>query len=307
MLGAAVNGPPNPSAPDGAGYPVRHAGLSNLRVLPNLLTKDGYQEEIYTCTLDEMLDFSRREPNLFSRERLSGANRYEFIARNGPNLRIIPRLETDGRATRWVEAARGGLAIAVTALEERADLEEGFELLVLAREAHYATEDARLRADAAAWDRCVYAVLLRPEFRLTPELIEQRLEGILGRSLANPNPLEPVQALAPTNETRGTAAPAAPRPQPAESAPPQPVPELTVPAAEAPDTPPDPPTLLVPATVPTPEVVGRPPELPGSEATAVVNDGLATVVARWAVLPDHVKSCILMLIDAADRLPPVKE
>src|SRR5262245_60905130 len=108
MPSTATNGPPNRAnaLPDGAGESGWHAGVSNLLVLPNLLTADGYQDEIYACTLAEMIDFSRREPNIFSRERLSREHRYEFLALSGPNNRPIPRLEADGRATRWIEAAR---------------------------------------------------------------------------------------------------------------------------------------------------------------------------------------------------------
>jgi hypothetical protein len=300
---ATANGPPNPyESADGTVSPARHAGLSNLRVLPNLLTSDEYQDAIYSCTLDEILDLRRRMPTVFSRERLSREHRYEFVARGGPNLRPIPRLDADGRATRWVEAARLGLAAAVAALEERADLEDGFELLLLAREACYATEDGLLRAEAAAWDRRVCAVLLRPEFRLTPDMVEERLEGILGRPLANPNrPRVPE----PAAEERRTPAPAAPPETHAQPPSAQPEPEILV-APESFGAVAEPPAVVaVPA--PAPEVVALAPEHAEPKVAPPADDALATVVARWAGLPDHVKSCILMLIDAADRLRPAKE
>ena len=160
--------------------------------------------------------------------------------------------------------------------------EAAFEALVLARLTYADSPDAPGRELAADWDRRVRGVLARPEFALTADIIEDRLASVLGRRLAGPPAVEtPVTQPRPTATPRKRPAPAT-EPAPKHAEPPAPV--ILGPAVElfAP---------LLPAASPPPDPA--PAELP-------VDLGLDRVTRAWATLPEHVRKCVLMLIDAAE-------
>ena len=128
------------------------------------------------------------------------------------------------------------------------------------------------------------AVLARREFRFTPDMIDQRAEAILGfavpRAAARTKP-----APAPAPE------PAAPEPTPAP---------VSEPAAAEPLAAPVP-----PPPAPNPEAAIAPPPAPDvspapAKSRTITDPDLIRVCRRWPTLPDSVKTCILMLIDAAD-------
>lgn len=269
--------------------------LSNLDLGPNLLAKDGYQDAIYRCTVWELADFGRRCPGLFHPARLSTERRAAYRDMTSPVVdRISPKMH-HGRRTGWLRAAAAGLAEAVAAVGGRADEQAVVELLLVARQLyHAAPDDPATRQRAAAWDARLVAVLGRPEFRLTPDQITDRLSRIVGEELADPNPAPPAVVVRPPAPPPAPPPPVEPVAEvaPAEpviqAAPPPPVVELPVEPVPAP---PDPPAVVAVAAA----------EPPRKRTHTLTDPDLIRVARHWADLPDYVKRSILLLVDAATR------
>lgn len=226
---------------------MTHPTLSNLTAPSNLLTRAGYQDEMFRCSVLALRDIHRRNPNLAVTDRLPPERRGEWRAALGWGDKGPPALRPD-----WAERLAGGLPGWVAAAEQRPDPEAAFEALLIARTL-YVSRRPDLQEQAAGWDRRLVAVLGRPEFALTPELLDERLAQVAGRPLPGPPPLAP------------------------------------------------PPAAAVPPPPATPPATTAPPPTPAPPAA---DPGLARVADRWAALSEAVRTCILLLIDAADRPPP---
>lgn len=264
--------------------------LSNLGVRPNLLPSQ-YQEEIPNISVFELRDIRRRSPNLhFTIPEAAQAEwRRSLLWGDDP----LPEANV-----RWAEPLACGMAEAVRDFEERPTLEVAFELLIVARQLYHTRSEERGQAEAAEWDERVCSVLLfRDEFRHTPEMIEERIESIVGHALPGPPragiaPLAvaPVSDAAPAcsqSTLAGTIAHAAPV-LVDNAAKPACGPEIVVPLNQ-PESP-------LPQSSDAALLVGQVP----SEAPTLSDPDLARLLDRWESLPDHVRKCVMMLIDAAD-------
>lgn len=269
--------------------------LSNLRVRPNLLPADDYQQDMMRCSVFELRDIRERNPNLLGLAQLPAEKQKEWRESlfwgDAPPPAVDPR---------WPEQLAAGMADAIRELEERPTLEAAFELLLIARELYHARAEGPARTIAAEWDRRVCEVLARDEFRHTPDMIDQRLESILGRQVARP--CIPKATLL----TR----------EPGPGPPDHPLPLLAVPAPleerrlmSSLEVPPVSATTSngtsAVTPLPTPlagradaTAVATPPK---PTKTLVVRDpDLKRLVQRWATLPDQVKKCVMKLLDDAD-------
>lgn len=284
----------------------RHT-LSNLRVRPNLLS-ENYQQEMLRCSVFELRNIYERNPNLsapgLSPERQQEWRESLFWGDSPP-----PPVETS-----WAEHLAGRLSDAVRELEEWPTLEAAFECLLIARQLYWTRSDGPARKEAEDWDRRVCAVLARDEFRHTPDMIDQRLESILGHKLVGPprptvpfaepvsrpavvivSPQPPVLTPAPTSIKVAAVPelPPVPEAQPGLSVLPPPLVPLAPPTR----------TAEIPPTNPTNSAeVRSPPVAPPKPITTltVPDPSLERLVQRWSTLPDHVKQCVMMMLDASD-------
>jgi hypothetical protein len=253
---------------------MTRSALSNLQVRSNLLPEATCQQDIYTCSVFELNDTERRTAFVTAiPPRLKAELQAALFWGEPP----FPELDSA-----WAGRMSAGLAAVVAAVEESPTEEDAFETLVLARLIYADPPGDADRVRAAEWDCRVRAVLERTEFGLNADIIEDRLESVLGRRLAGPLPAAPV-------------APLRPPPAPAPAA------KLVVsPVVAAPAEPP------VPLPVrPAPDLFAALlPASPPAPAVPPIDPGLGRVTQRWASLPDHVKQCILLLIDAAEKSAP---
>ncbi len=322
--------------------------LSNLTARTNLLWSNQYRR-LMALSVVELRDISRRFPSLYDPRDWSEARRAEwremlFWGEAAPPLRPD-----------WAEPLAAGLDARVAALEARPDYEAALELLLVARSVYAARPPGPGRDEAAGWDGRVCAVLARDEFRLTPDMVDQRLEVVAGGPLPAPPRADP-----PRRTIRRPAPPrpaaVSPPPQPASPSavarPVQPTPFTPATTGSSPVAPPIPPVVtptvaaavasavtvtsppapLPPPVSPPPAAVAPKPPARPTPVTAVaaaVAPGppapsppvaAAAVAPRppappqdpdrlkvwhaWPRLPDHVRKCVLMLIEASARTAP---
>ncbi|MDB5308649.1 MAG: hypothetical protein JWO38_2851 [Gemmataceae bacterium] len=292
--------------------------LSNLHVRPNLLSAEHYQQEMMRCSVFELRNINERNPGLVPNP-LPVVRQQEWrdslFWGDSPPPPVAPA---------WAEHLAGGLSEAVRELEERPTLEAAFECLLLARQLYNTRPDGPARAAAAEWDRRVCVVLARDEFRHTPDMIDQRLESVLGHRLAGPprpavqpvepparpavvavRPRQPILFPATTEVVKAEAVPELPAvlPAPHLAAEVPPSSGLSPPPVEE-----SPPTPTRAEIEPLPAAPMRPVEVrptpgtpPRPTTTLTVRDpDLKRLVQRWSTLPDHVKKCVMMLLDAAE-------
>src|SRR5262249_20268605 len=131
----------------------------------------------------EVKDIWKRNPALKAEDRLTPNQRAEwrnhlFWGRGSVSL------EDGDRRRAWAEPLAESLAAAVTELESHPDVERAFEILYITEHLADAGLDSHHADRAAHWGARVRAVLGRAEFRLTPDLINQRLALVLGAPLA---------------------------------------------------------------------------------------------------------------------------
>lgn len=319
--------------------------LSNLAVRPNLLPPGFTTHDVLRCSVFELRDIKGRTDSIVP-DRLPNEKQQEWrdslFWGDSPPPPVTPG---------WAEHLASGLPEAVRNLEERPTLEAALECLILARQLYHKRPDGPARTAAAEWDRRICVVLARDEFRHTPDMIDQRLESILGRRLTGPprpdaSPVEPPvrSAAAAVSLRQPVLFPvAADAKTDAPHEPPSADDRDTLPQSVAVDarteSAPEPPAVLSspvigevpPLAGPTPLAAGSPPPLPraGVEppkatpaavtpgkpvdarptpggpprptTTLMVRDpDLKRLVQRWATLPDHVKKCVMMLLDAAE-------
>ena len=156
--------------------------LSNLHVRTNLLSAPNYQQDMMRCSVFELRDINQRNPGLVPNP-LPDHKQQEWRE----SLFWGDSLPSPVAKT-WAERLAGWLADAVRQLEERPTVEGAFECLIIARELYNTRADGPLKSGAADLDRRICVVLARDEFRHTSDMIDQRLESILGRCLLAPTP-----------------------------------------------------------------------------------------------------------------------
>jgi hypothetical protein len=150
--------------------------LSNLQIQSNLLSTN-YQQELSRITVFEARDIERRNPNLNVGARLSSAQSQAWQESLFWGDHQVS-LDQNGRS-QWFEPLADQVPQAISSFEERPTSEDGFALLVvisqLARSSGYPNQRA-----AVEWERRVRLVLVRDEFKLNNNMIDQRLSQLVG-------------------------------------------------------------------------------------------------------------------------------
>jgi hypothetical protein len=155
--------------------------LSNLRVRSNLLSTN-YQHELSIISVFEARDVKRRNPNLGVDHRLTAEQQKAWRDSLYWGQRRVSLAE-DGRDA-WCESLLGRIPSAIETFEERPQLEDAFELLVVISQLARASVSS-FQQDAVVWERRVRKVLTtRDEFGFTNDMIDQRLEQFLGDPVA---------------------------------------------------------------------------------------------------------------------------
>lgn len=264
--------------------------LSNVQVRSNLLAFDTYQEEVPRhCTVWELKDVNSRIP-MDVLAQLPEARREEW------RETLFWPLPTPPLAHDWTEELATAVPAALDAVEVRPAEEDAFELLVVVRQLYALRTDEGGRAEAEAWHERLVRVLGRDEFRLTRDMIDDRLTAVLGRRLVGPpTPIPPTPVATPVVSLS----------PPLPSVPPPPLPEP--PPAEPPPKPKRrkvPLKPLVQLLLPDPPPPPPEPAVPAAAVTApVVDADLELLNSRWDRLPDHVRKSIVLLVKAAEHLP----
>jgi len=165
-------------------------GLSNLQLRSNLLPED-YQGEykhrlgtkvMHCITVYEIKDIKRRCPLLILE--FTPEQQKEWISGLFDGDTSVSMAECD-RARAWLEQLAENMEEALASLEDRADAERAFEVLCGAESLADPRLDSTYAAKAAVWAQRARAILERPEFRLTPQMIDDRLNEVLGVTSGN--------------------------------------------------------------------------------------------------------------------------
>lgn len=178
-------------------------GLSNLQLRSNLLPED-YQGEYKSqpgkkimtlITAFEIKDIWRRNP--FLKDSLTLEQQREWTARLFDGDTSVSMAERDrGRA--WLEQLAERVEEVLTFLEDRADEERTFEVLCVAESLAAPFLDSTSASKAKVWAERARAILGRAEFRLTPQMIDDRLTEVLGkvtwRRVSEKHPVSPALA-----------------------------------------------------------------------------------------------------------------
>jgi hypothetical protein len=160
-------------------------GLSNLQLRSNLLT-ENYQGEyehrpgkkvMAVITAYELKDILRRNPLLGTE--LTHEQHKEWIASLFDGDTRVSMAEED-RSRAWLERLAEHMDDVLASLEDRADAECAFEVLCVAESLASPLLDSVCLARADLWRRRARAILERPEFRLTTQMIDDRLSEVLG-------------------------------------------------------------------------------------------------------------------------------
>jgi len=161
-------------------------GLSNLQLRSNLLPED-YQGEYESrsgtkvmalITAFEVKDIWRRNPLL--RDSLNPTQQKEWTARLFDGDISVSMSEYDRRRA-WLEQLAERVGEVLASLEDRADLELAFEVLCIAESLAAPSLDSTYAVKAKRWAYRARAILGRAEFRLTPQMIDDRLTEVLGQ------------------------------------------------------------------------------------------------------------------------------
>lgn len=157
--------------------------LSNLLMRSNLLS-ERYQDrshdrlrELDRISVFEIRDVKRRNPNLIDSERFTEAQKQQWRDSLFWGQSVVT-IEDDDRVTVWLEPLTAVAQRAVETLERRPNMEEAFELLYLCEELRQVVPAHE--AQASEWSQRIRRVLERHEFRLTPKMIQERLNTIMG-------------------------------------------------------------------------------------------------------------------------------
>lgn len=150
--------------------------LSNLQLRSNLLS-ENYQKELRSITPYEVKDIWRRNPML--KDSLTPKQQKEWTARLFDGDTSVSMSERDrGRA--WFEQLAEQVEEVLVSLVDRADVEHTFEVLCVAESLAAPVLDSTYAAKAMEWAQRARAILGRAEFRLTPQMIDDRLTEALG-------------------------------------------------------------------------------------------------------------------------------
>lgn len=159
--------------------------LSNLQLRSNLLPED-YQGEYDSrpgkkimdlITAVEVKDIWRRNPMLTNR--LTREQQREWTARLFDGDTSVSMSEHD-RDRAWLEQLAERMEEVLASLEDRADVERTFEVLCVAESLAAPILDSTCAAKARNWAQRARAILGRAEFRLTAQMIDDRLTEVLG-------------------------------------------------------------------------------------------------------------------------------
>jgi hypothetical protein len=156
--------------------------VSNLQLRSNLLT-EGYQQEMRRITPYEVKDIWRRNPMV--KDGLTLKQQNEWIAGLFDGDTSVSMSERD-RCRAWLEQLAERVEDVLAALELRADVERTFEALCVAESLAAPVLDSTYATKARSWARRARAILGRSEFRLTPQMINDRLTEVLGESTWHP-------------------------------------------------------------------------------------------------------------------------
>jgi hypothetical protein len=152
--------------------------LSNLQLRSNLLSVN-YQKEMTKVTAFEFKDILRRNELLINE--LTPKQREEWTARLFDGDTSVSMSERDrGRA--WLEQLAERVEEVLGSLKDRADEERTFEVLCIAESLAAPGLDSTYAAKAREWAQRARAILGRAEFRLTPQMIDDRLTQVLGEA-----------------------------------------------------------------------------------------------------------------------------
>jgi hypothetical protein len=153
--------------------------LSNLELRSNLLSNE-YQEEMRRVTVFELRDICERNPILRGIRPLTADQEREGDRSLFWGMRSVSMDDGDRHRT-WAVRLLERLPGVVEVLEERPDLELAIECLCVAAQVADLGPSDQHAERAASLSKRIYAVLDRPEFRLTRELVNARVAEILGR------------------------------------------------------------------------------------------------------------------------------
>lgn len=151
---------------------------SNLVVCPNVLRVDDYQRRVPGLSVFEWRDIRKRNPNLIQEHQMTPAQCDEWRASLFWGQSRVGMAD-DGRATRWLLTLVDRVPTVLDALELRPDEEQAFELLYLA--SSLLEIPGGHQGAALQWRNRLVAVLLRPEFHLRPEIVEERVQQFMGQ------------------------------------------------------------------------------------------------------------------------------
>jgi hypothetical protein len=155
---------------------MRRFSLSNLQLRSNVLSED-YQRQLRRLTVFEIKNIRERNPMLISPDDLTEPQRQEWREHLFWGERSVS-LDDDDRRLAWIERVAQALEDAIASLEDRPDVEGTFEILCVTEsltslDSHYAVK-------AEEWGQRARRLLGHTEFRLSPDMIEERLCEILG-------------------------------------------------------------------------------------------------------------------------------
>lgn len=161
---------------------MQSLGLSNIQLRSNLLSVD-YQQEMSRITAFEIENIWDRNPSLRNPHALDEKQQKQLRDSLFWGDRRVT-LDDDDRRRAWGESLAERVEPTLECLESRPTLENAYELLVVTGQLCRADLNSIYRDKAIEWHQRVRAVLARDEFRLTPEMIDQRLSQFLDLSIA---------------------------------------------------------------------------------------------------------------------------
>jgi hypothetical protein len=159
--------------------------LSNLQLRSNLLPEEYQGESRYRpgknvlecITVYEIKDINRRNPNLILGRTAEQQREWNSSLFNSSTA--ISMAEDD-RDRAWLEQLAEKMDEGIASLEKHADEEQAFELLCVAESLSAPVLDSTYMAKALVWANRVRKVLERPEYKLSSQMIDDRLTEILG-------------------------------------------------------------------------------------------------------------------------------
>jgi hypothetical protein len=151
--------------------------IANLEVREALLCLYNYQQNLLEVSVFEWKDIRRRYPNLIQEHMMLPEQREEFRKSLFWGSSTVS-MKDDARETGWLVALAETFPGAIGALEAAPEVEAAFEMLYAVDCLQQVTNECQGRV--SEWKERIMAVLLRLEFSLTRDLIEERLRDLMG-------------------------------------------------------------------------------------------------------------------------------